>query len=240
MRMRNTVVTLTLALLASRVAWAEEPPDKLSLGLSYLATSGNSSSQTAGVDLAYKHRFDPWGIEAFANFLRAEQTGTLTAKKLFLGVRGTRALTAELGLFLEGSYLQDQFAGLDPRLLVAGGATYKLLKGPVHELAFDAGLTWTRDELVDDGSRSYAGALAAARYVWNISKTAKFTENLSFFPSFEQGSDWRIESQTGLQAAISTSVALKLTYGFRYANRPVSGFGKTDTQTAVSLVVNFY
>jgi len=238
MRMRNTVVTLTLALLASRVAWAEEPPDKLSLGLSYLATSGNSSSQTAGVDLAYKHRFDPWGIEAFANFLRAEQAGTLTAKRLFLGVRGTRALTAELGLFLEGSYLQDQFAGLDPRLLVAGGATYKLLKGPVHELAFDAGLTWTRDELVDDGSRSYAGALAAARYAWNISKTAKFTENLSFFPSFEQGSDWRIESQTGLQAAISTSVALKFTYGFRYANRPVSGFGKTDTQTAVSLVVN--
>ncbi len=238
MRFRKTVLPLTLALLASPLARAAEPPTKLSLGFSYLATSGNSSSQTAGLDLTYKHTFDPWGIAAAGNFLRAEQSGTLTAKKLFLGVRGTRSLTKELEVFLDASYLQDRFAGLDPRLLLAGGVTYKLLQGPVHQLAFDAGLTWTRDDLVTGGSRSYAGALAAARYAWNISKTSAFTENLSLFPNFDQGSDWRIESQTGLQAAVSTSVAVKLSYGFRYANRPVSGFGKTDTQTAVSLVVN--
>jgi putative salt-induced outer membrane protein len=238
MHTRMPIVALTLALFASSASLAEEPPNKLSLGLSYLATSGNSSSQTAGLDLTYKHTFDPWGIETSVNFLRAEQDGTLTAKKLFVDVRGTRALTADLGLFLEGSYLQDQFAGLDPRLVAAGGVTYTLLKGPEHELAFDGGLTWTRDTLVEGGSKSYAGALAAARYGWNISKTAKFTENLSFFPSFQQGSNWRIESQTGLQAAVSTAVAVKLTYGFRYANRPVPGFRKTDTQTAVSLVVN--
>jgi putative salt-induced outer membrane protein len=238
MRARRPIGVLTLALLASPAALAEEPPNKLSLGFSYLATSGNSSSQTAGLDLTFKHAFDPWGIGAFVNFLRAEQDGKLTAKKLSLGVRGTRALTADLGLFLEGSYLQDQFAGLDPRLVAAGGVTYKLLKGPEHELAFDGGLTWTRDTLVNGGSKSYAGALAAARYGWNISKTAKFTESLSFFPSFSQGSDWRLESQTGLQAAVSTAVAVKLTYGFRYANRPVPGFRKTDTQTAASLVVN--
>jgi putative salt-induced outer membrane protein len=234
-----SIVALTLALLGAALASGEEPPNKLSLGFSYLATSGNSSSQTAGLDLAYKHTFDPWGIEASANFLRAEQNGALTAKKLFLGVRGTRTLNADFDLFLEGSYLQDRFAGLDPRLVAAGGVTYKLLKGPEHELAFDAGLTWTRDELVEGGSKSYAGALAAARYGWNISKTAKLTENLSFFPSLKQGSDWRIESQTGLQAAVSTAVAVKLTYGFRYANRPVPGFRRTDTQTAASLVINF-
>lgn len=233
-----SIVGLTLALLGAALASGEEPPNKLSLGFSYLATSGNSSSQTAGLDLAFKHRFDPWGIEASANFLRAQQAGTLSAKKLFLGVRGTRNLTADLDLFLEGSYLQDRFAGLDPRLVGAGGVTYKYLKGPEHELAFDVGLTWTKDELVGGGSSSYIGALAAARYGWNISKTAKLTESLSFFPSFKESSNWRVESQTGLQAAVSTAVAVKLTYGFRYANRPVPGFRKTDTQTAASLVVN--
>lgn len=239
MRLKTLIVMSLPLLLCATVASAEDQPTKLSLGLSYLATSGNASSKTGGLDLLYKQKFDPWGIEVTAGYLRAEQNGTVTAKKLFGAVRGTRSLGADLDLFLSGSYLQDQFAGLDPRLLVAGGVTYTFLKGPEHELAFDAGLTWTRDELVGDGSTSYAGALAAARYGWNISKTAKLTESLSFFPSFEKGSDWRVESQTGLQAAISTAVALKLGYGFRYANRPVAGFGKTDTQTSVSLVINF-
>jgi putative salt-induced outer membrane protein len=239
MHLRTPIVAATLALLACSLASAEDKPSKLSLGLSYLATSGNSSTQTAGVDFLFKHEFAPWGIQVSANFLRAEQDGKLTAKKLYFDVRGTRALNSDVEIFLDGSYLQDQFAGLDPRLIGAAGLTYKLLRGPVHELAFDGGLTWTRDTLVNDGSKNYLGALVAGRYGWTISKTAKFTQDISFFPSLEQGSDWRIESQTGLQAAVSTDVAVKLTYGFRYANQPEPGFRKTDTQTAASLVINF-
>ncbi len=239
MRSRILLTALTLTLLGAALAFAEDKPNKLSLGLSYLATSGNSSTQTGGFDFLYKHSFDPWGLEVAANYLHAEQEGNVTAKKLFVGVRGTRALSRDFHLFLEGSYLQDQFAGLDPRLLAAAGVTYKVLKGPEHLLAFDLGLTWTKDNVVSDGSKSYAGALAAARYSWNISKTAKFTEELSFLPSFKQGSDWRVESNTGVQAAVSAAVALKLSYGSRYANRPVAGYRKTDTQTAASLVINF-
>jgi putative salt-induced outer membrane protein len=239
MRRKVWLVALTCVLLVCPLVSAAEPTAKLSLGLSYLATSGNSSSQSGGIEFLYKHTFDPWGLQVSANFLRAEQDGQLTAKKLSLGVRGTRALTADVEIFVAGSYLQDQFAGLDPRIIGAAGATYKLLQGPEHELAFDLGLTWTRDTRVDDGAKSYVGLVAAGRYGWNISKTAKFTEELSFFPSLEQGSDWRIESQTGLQAAVSTDVAVKLTYGFRYANLPEPGFRKTDTQTAASLVINF-
>ncbi len=239
MSLRTITVALALAALAAAPARAEDKPNKFSLGLSYLATSGNSSSQTGGVDLLFKRTFDPWGFEAAANYLRAEQNGVETAKKLFLGLRGTHNLGDNLALFLAGSYLQDRFAGLDPRLLVEGGIVYKLLKGPEHELAFDLGLTWTKDDLVGGGSNSYAGAVGAAHYAWNITKTARFTEVLSFFPSFKDTSDWRIESITGLQASITETTALKLTYNYRYANRPVTGFGSTDTQTAVSLVINF-
>jgi putative salt-induced outer membrane protein YdiY len=238
MRSRTLIVASAVALLCASLAAAEDNPDKLSLGFSYLATTGNSSSQTGGLDLLYKHSFDPWGLEVAANYLRAEQNGAVTAKKLFAGVRGTRMLNQDFSLFASASVLQDTFAGLDPRILAAAGVTYAFLKGPEHELAFDVGLTWTRDKLVGDGSTSYVGGIAAARYGWNITKTSKFTEHLAFYPSFQQGSNWRIESTTGLQAAVSSTVALKLAYAFRYANRPVAGFGKTDTQTTATLVVN--
>jgi len=239
MRLRTVVIGSLLLVTAVSFVAAEDNPNKLSLGLSYLATTGNSSSQSGGVDFLYKHQFDPWGLEVAANYLRAEQNGVLTAKKLFVGVRGTYAINADFGAFAAASYLQDQFAGLDPRVLGSAGVTYKFLKGPEHELAFDVGLTWTRDDLVGDGSTSYMGALAAARYVWNVTKTSKVTEDLAFYPSFKDRDNWRIESATGVQAAVSSAVALKLSYGFRYANRPVPGFHKTDTQTAASLVINF-
>jgi putative salt-induced outer membrane protein YdiY len=197
----------------------------------------NSSSQSIGLDLLAKHAFAPWALELDAHFLRAEESGVLKAKKLFVGVRGAYSVSADFDAFVATSYLQDQFAGLDPRLLAAAGMSYKLLKGPVHELAFDGGVTSTKDTRVGDGAKAYAGATAAARYLWNITKTSKLTENFALFPNFDHRDDWRIESTTGLEAAISTSLAVKLSYAARYANRPVAGFGKTDTQTAASLVI---
>ena len=59
MRSKTTIGALALTLLAALAARAEDQPNKLSLGLSYLATTGNSSSQTGGLDLLFKPRFDP-------------------------------------------------------------------------------------------------------------------------------------------------------------------------------------
>ena len=84
------IVALTVLLAgAAGVAAAEDRPWELSLGLSYLATSGNSESQTGGLDLSYKHRFAPWGLEAAGSFLKAEADGAETANRTFFGVRGT-------------------------------------------------------------------------------------------------------------------------------------------------------
>ena len=55
------IVALTLVLAGvAGMAAAEDRPWEFSLGLSYLATSGNSESQTGGLDLSYKRRFAPW------------------------------------------------------------------------------------------------------------------------------------------------------------------------------------
>ena len=87
---------LTCALLicaAGAVAGhAEDKPREFSLGLSYLATSGNSESTTGGLDLSYKRTFDPWGIEVTGSYLRAESNGNETANRAFLVVRGDRAM----------------------------------------------------------------------------------------------------------------------------------------------------
>ena len=237
--MKRTFVAAASAVLVATTVFADEPEKKLSLGLAYVATSGNSDSSTGGLDVKYKDAFGVWGLELAGGYLRAEQNGDLTAERLFAGVRGTRSVSERWQGFAGASYLRDKFAGLDPRYVIEAGATYAMLKGVPHELAFDLGAAWNRDELVGGLTDSYVSGLAALRYAWTISNTAKLTEHLAAFPSFEDSNDYRIESDLAIQAAIAKQVALKLGYGVRYDNQPVPGFSKTDTVTSVSLVLSY-
>ena len=155
-----------------------------------------------------------------------------------MGVRGTRSLNERWSLFAGVSGERDTFAGFDVRAVIEGGATYKLLMGLVHELAFDGGLTWTRENRVVGKDRSFLGGLLGLAYQWKLSETAAFTEKFRLYPDFDQTNNWRIASESALKASLTGPLALQVGYEVRYSNTPVPGFHKTDTATTVSLVAS--
>lgn len=252
-----TLTTLALAVTAT----AQEQPEpawKGSLGLGYVATSGNSDTSTLGLDFGLTRVPDPWGLELKAAATRAEDNSVTTAERYVLLFKAKRALSERWELFGSLGGEKDQFAGFDLRYLVGAGATYKALTGPKHLLSFDGGLTWTREEPVDlltdagyieQDAYDYMGGILAASYAYQISETSKVSEVLTWLPNFDQTSDWRVVSETALQAAISSRLALKLGYLIRYDHEPaVAGvdlagtpyyFDDTDTTTTLSVVYNF-
>ncbi len=125
------VVCFTFPVLAQE-SEEEAPPDPLwegSAGLSYIATSGNTDTQSFGLDFTAKRRPTPWGYEFFALFNRAEDSSVLTAERYYAGGRALRALGDRWELFAGLSAEKDQFAGFDMRAIVEAGATYKAIKG---------------------------------------------------------------------------------------------------------------
>jgi putative salt-induced outer membrane protein YdiY len=121
-------------------------------------------------------------------------------------------------------------------MILESGAQWSAIAGPVHLLDFDAGLTWTdEDPVIGEGVDSF-GALAGLNYVWKFSETASFRERLVGYPNFDESDDWRIRSETVLEAALASSWALRLSYIFTRDNLPAPGFEKDDATTAVSLV----
>lgn len=215
------------------------PPAPLwtgSVGLSYLSTSGNTDTSSFGLTAAWARQPTPWGMEitAFAN--RAEADGVTTAERYFGGVRGKRAMGDRWELFGGLSYARDEFAGFDSRVIVEAGGIWKALLGPQHELAFDAGLTWTQEEPVVGAGEDFLGAVAGAAYAWKITEAATFRERLLFFPNFDTSEDWRLRSETSFEAAFAASWALRLGYLYTRDNLPAAGFEKTDSTTSVSLV----
>ena len=217
-----------------------EPPWKTKIGLAYLATTGNSETETLGASLLVTRKPEPWGLEVFGSYDRAEDDGEVTTERALARVRGLRSLGERWELFGEGSGEQDEEAGIDLRLLLSAGATYQALEGPTHLLDFDGGLTWTDEDRVAPAEDvSFLGGLVGLRYEWKFSEHAAFRQRLVGYPSFEDSSDWRLESLTALEATLTERLALQLGYELRYTNQPVAGREDTDTTTRVALVLDF-
>lgn len=237
---RHVVLSLALG-LAAAAATAEDPgkPWTGSLGLSYLATSGNADTSSLGIEATVKRKPAPWGIDIAALALRAEKDGVKTAERVFGRARGERALSERWGVFLGASAEKDTFAGLDLRGTLEAGAAYRLLAGPEHELAFDAGATLTREERTSGVNDDFVGALAGLTYAWVPMEGVKVSERLLVYPNLDESSDWRLVSEAALQAALSRRFSLKIGLAVRYDHEPPPGFDATDTATTASLVWSF-
>ena len=238
---------VALALLGAGAGLAQEtcpcpppaPPPPLwtgSVGLSYLATSGNTDTESLGFAATWARQPTPWGMEITALANRAESEGVTTAERYYGGLRGKRALGEAFELFGGLSYESNEFAGFDSRTLIEAGGIWKALTGPVHALAFDAGLTFTQEAPVVGEDLDFMGAVAGAAYAWKITEAATLRERLLYFPNFDTSDDWRWSSETSLEAAFAASWALRVGYLYTRDNLPAPGFEEADSTTTVSVV----
>jgi len=230
------LITATCGAYAQEKA---EDPWETSLSFSYVATSGNSDTSTLGTGFDFKRIPDPWGIEGGLGYLRSEKDDEKTAERAWAKVRGTRSLSDRWIVFLGAKWDRDEFGGIDGRYVFETGATFKALCGPKHHLEFDAGLTHTTEEYTDGTNGDYFGGLLGMRYAYAFTETSKFSQRLVFIPDFEESSNWLLESETAVEAALTDHMALKAGVLVKRDNEPPVGFKKTDTTTTVSLVFRF-
>jgi len=210
------------------------------LGLSFVKTTGNSQTQNFGLDFQGSRRPTPWGLEYRAFFNNAEDSGEKTAEQYYLGGRVTRKIGKRWDAFGGLSFARDEFAGFSLRTLVEAGVTYHALVGPKHHLSFDGGLTYTDEDRVDPNpDDSWPGAVLGLDYEFKITDKSSFTQSVDYYPNFDDSADWRITAETGLTAAITDLLGLKLGYLYRYRNEPIGDATSTDTTTTMSVVMNF-
>jgi putative salt-induced outer membrane protein len=221
---------------------SQEKPAPLwstSLSLSYVATSGNTNTRTLGTDWVFARKPSPWGLKGEVSYMQAKEEGVMTAQRSMAKIRGLRSLSKRWEAFVGAAGLSDRFSGIHRRYLVETGATFHALAGPEQHLSFDAGLTRTREEFTDGSRHNYLGGVFGGDYRWVFSKGTQFSQSLHYYPDFNTASNWRVESETSLQAAVNSHLALKAGFQFRYDNLPQPGFRKTDTTTTMSLVFQF-
>jgi|YNPBryunderm2012_1023409.scaffolds.fasta_scaffold21902_2 putative salt-induced outer membrane protein YdiY len=218
---------------------AQTPHWDLKLGFSYLGTTGNSRTSSTGLSAAFQRTWGDAQLQAMASALRATDDGEKNAERFLAGVRGDLTIWKELALTSGLSWERDRFAGIDARSVFDAGLKWS---PQLHQaLAFAAlvAATYTREEQTGRPAGSFVGALAKADAAYAITATTKATLGAALYPNFETTKAWRATTAAGLQASLSSQLALKLAWEYRYNNRPPAGFRKADTATVLSLVAQF-
>jgi putative salt-induced outer membrane protein len=210
---------------------------------SLVNTTGNSDTLAlAGIN-EMKYKFtDKWSASWVVGALYSESDGDKDAERYFTDLRADYAFTDRWYAYGLGSWLRDEFAGFDNRVSIGPGVGYKFLIGPKHFLLSEGGLNYAYEDYTDpdeDNEQFLEGRLFG-KYEWAFTEKTKFSQSLEYLQGFNDGSMWKLNSETALVTLITDILALKVSYSIFYNNDPrPSDLDDTDTILATSLVITY-
>lgn len=234
-----TVLPLAVMFSMTQVHAAEEMAEaewKASAELGYVATSGNTETETLNAKAMATTEREKWRHKLEITALKAsDETGT-TAEKYTLTGQSDYKLKKPNYLFAIVSYEDDKFSGYDYQLSESVGYGRRVIEETGLSLDLEIG-PGARQAKLDSGENENEGMIrGAAKLNWTVSATSKFTEVLTV----EAGEDVTItKSVTGLSSQINGSLSMKITYTYKNTSEVPVGVDDTDTETAVTLVYNF-
>jgi len=195
-------------------------------------STGNADNTGATASLALTKEGINWRhkLAGRADYQRTD--GAVTREQFLAAYELNLKLTDRLYGYALGQYERDRFQGFSARYSASGGFGYDILtQGPA--LSAKAGTAWRRTEIVDGGSSSNLAGLAALDFDWQIAETITLTQDAN---ALLQSGSSSITSDTGVQAALSDALSLRLSYTVEHDTNPPIGAVKTDTFSRITIM----
>lgn len=209
------------------------------LGLVF--TTGNSSTNTVNLKQQNTYGWALHFLKFKANYLTTKSNDTLSARNWSLGLRYEYELAKDqFNLFIGEEILSDTFAGLKNRYNTDIGGKYIIIKEDALTWFAEAGYRYTYDEKVDDSKASQHYARFYTEAQRNFTKTVSLKAWVELLPNFSDSTDWLLNGELSLAAALSDIFSLKTGYNLRFDNKLNPGATKNlDTTFTTALVAKF-
>lgn len=201
------------------------------------ASSGNTDRTTANIDvmvvderLLWRHEFD-FRLDFAEDQDETTEQRVITSLETNYKVMGRAYL---LGFLL---YEDDRFSGFDYRITESVGLGYRVVDLAALRLNLEAGVGFrqSREDVSDAFDNEVIGRFDG-EFAWDVSKSAKFTEETSIFVGVERTT---IDSTTALTMEILDPFSGRLSFNLRHDTDAPTGTEPTDTLTKASLVYRF-
>lgn len=237
MKILYRLAALTALALAASTAFAQDEEGfsgRAALG--YLATSGNSESDSLNANFDLWWNYEPWSHSLAGRAIQSNTSGVNTAKAYGLTWQSNYAINETDYVFGLVAWDKDKFSAYDQQIREAAGYGRRFIDRERHILNGQAGIGARQADLRNGTSQDEAIVLVGGDYRWLISETSEFSQTLSI----ESGSDnTYLEATSALSANVRDDLALVISYTIKNNSDVLPGTEKTDTFTAISLEYAF-
>ena len=215
------------------------PPHQTSAEVSFVGTSGNSSTESIGIGGSREDHVDGWILTSKAAYIHNSSFGELRAESIALAFQGNKILTPKLSVFGKYGFLHDRFAGIESRNAIGLGLAYIVLENPNNKLTADGSFGYAQEERTISPTTKSGTWDMGLLYTVKLSDNAEISDDARMVFSLSDSQDWRGGNIVSVSAKLNSIFSLKFSNTARYVNEPVPTFQKTDTITAVALVAKF-
>lgn len=223
-------------LFAQEEETEEEGPWSGNVKLGYLATSGNTESESMNSSFEINYVPGDWEHQLAGAAIYSTESSVTTAEAYDAGWKSARNLSEADFTFGRLDWRKDRFGSITEQFSQTVGYGRRLIDTEKHELNGELGVGARQSDLADGTDESdtiYTGRLT---YTWTLSETASFGQSVLVESG---GSNTFAESVTDLRARLVGGLALVASYTVRRNSDVLPGTEKTDTRTAISLEYAF-
>jgi putative salt-induced outer membrane protein YdiY len=135
------------------------------------------------------------------------------------------------------SFLNDDLADIDYRITLDPSPGVYLLKNDDYKFRVEAGPSYLFEK-VGGETDSYLAPRVAEKFDWIISCTSKFYEKAEVLFDVNNSDNYIVNAEAGIEAALSTDLALVFAVRNVYDNVPAPDREKNDLQTITSIKVS--
>lgn len=204
--------------------------------LGYVTTSGNTDTSSVNAKIDVTNEREKWRHNVNLEGYGAETDGVASAERYQFTEKTDYKFNEFDYLFLRTDYDDDRFSGFEYQASFSLGYGRRLINedAMIFDVEVGPGVRYTKVETFSTDREALFRL--AAKYSWDISENARFTQELTS----DQGENLTVsKSVTALQANINRSLSMKLTHLIKHSSDVPIGAKKTDKATAVTLVYLF-
>jgi putative salt-induced outer membrane protein YdiY len=224
----------------------EEPKWHGDVSGALVKTTGNTSTETRNASFNLNKRTDDTRSLLSGEYNYGKQkdpsTGEQTVSQDNWKLSGEYDyfFTKKAFGFLNGKYEKDRIADLERRVLVGAGLGYQWVESKPFNFSTQGGIASRYETYIhDSSSNSQLSAQLGYHLDKELTKTLSFINDLTYYPSLENSSDYLLMTTGELRAKITERFFTNFKVEFDYDSTPAQGKGKTDLKYIFGVGMSF-
>ena len=206
------------------------------VSLSGKATDGNSNTKSLSAFAEYIRRTDNNRTTVFADWNYSENLGELSERNASLRGKYDHFFNQKFFGYGNLSFERDDFADLDLRTTIGGGAGYQFIEDGIHSFYEEVVISFFDEKFDNSPDDEFASARFSGKFDWIIeSDRISLFHYHEVFLSLDDSEDVLIDTKTGLRVNVVDNFFATLQFNLKWDNTPATGAERTDTEYLLGL-----